>query len=95
MVILDINYLLSQIGDDYYKKNIMENAENQKLLASYERLEAPAHLLALSCNDAEKERELTELFIQNNVNYKRSNQDIEMIYVNAKAAYEKSKGRRK
>ena len=75
---------------------ILDNSlKNQKLLASYERLEAPAHLLALSCNDAEKERELTELFIQNNVNYKRSNQDIEMIYVNAKAAYEKSKGRRK
>lgn len=72
---------------------VLDNSvENRKLLAHYQKLESPAHLLALPCNDLETERELTDLFIQNNVNYKRSNQDIEMIYVNAKAAYEKRIG---
>lgn len=72
---------------------VLDNSvENRKLLAHYQKLGSPAHLLALPCNDLETERELTDLFIQNNVNYKRSNQDIEMIYVNAKAAYEKRIG---
>lgn len=72
---------------------VLDNSvENRKLLAHYQKLESPAHLLALPCNDLETERELTDLFMQNNVNYKRSNQDIEMIYVNAKAAYEKRIG---
>ena len=36
---------------------VLDNSvENQKLLANYQKLESPAHLLALPCNDLETER---------------------------------------
>lgn len=58
--------------------------ENENLLAGYEKLDSPAHLLALSCESEEKEREVTGRLLANNVNYKRSNDDIEILYINAK-----------
>lgn len=68
---------------------VVNNTEyNKSLLKSYKKLAAPEHLLAVSCGNEQTERELVELFVTHNVNYKRSNQDIEMIYVNAKRAYE-------
>lgn len=67
--------------------------ENERLLAGYEQLASPAHLLAFSCDTEEKEKALTELLLEHNVNYKRSNNDIEMIYINAKERFEKEGGR--
>jgi len=66
--------------------------ENEAMIQSFKRLSSPAHLLALSCNGPEDEREITDLLIRHNINYKRSNRDIEMIYVNAKENYEKREG---
>lgn len=64
---------------------IVNNTErNEALLAGYGRLSSPAHLIALSCESAEKEREVTGLLLSNDVNYKRSNDDIEILYINAK-----------
>lgn len=60
--------------------------ENEKLLSGFRRLAAPAHLIALSCESAETERKITDLLQENDVNYKRSNNDIEILYTNAKAA---------
>lgn len=62
--------------------------ENEMLLRKYERLASPSHLLAFSCESEEKEREIVELLLKNNINYRRSNSDIEMIYINAKAEKE-------
>lgn len=59
--------------------------ENEMLLRKYERLASPSHLLAFSSESEEKEREIVELLLKNNINYRRSNSDIEMIYINAKA----------
>lgn len=63
--------------------------ENEMLLADFERLVSPAHLLAFACGSEEKEEELTRLLLKHNVNYKRSSSDIEMIYVNAKESFER------
>ena len=60
--------------------------ENEKLLSGFRTLTAPAHLIALSCESAETERKITDLLQENDVNYKRSNNDIEILYTNAKAA---------
>lgn len=57
---------------------------NQELVKGFETLVAPEHLIALSCNTPEIEQEIISLLIQNDVNYKRSNNDIEMIFINAK-----------
>ncbi len=66
--------------------------ENEAMIQNFKRLSSPAHLLALSCESPEDEREITDLLIRHNINYKRSNRDIEMIYTNAKENYEKREG---
>jgi len=72
---------------------VADNTEkNARLLERYEKLASPAHLLAVSCGSEEKERELAGLLLAHDVNYKRSNHDIEMIYINAK--YKKEAGGR-
>lgn len=63
--------------------------KNERLIVSYQRLDAPDHLIALSCKNREKEEEIAKLLIQNNVNFKRSNSDIEIMSINAKSAYYK------
>lgn len=63
---------------------IDNNEKNQLLTSKYTKIAAPNHLIVLACDKQEVETELTTLLIQNNVNYKRSNNDIEMIFINAK-----------
>lgn len=63
---------------------INHSPENEALVKDYKKLAAPAHLIALSCNSEAAEKELTHLLLTHNVNYKRSNQDIEILYINAK-----------
>ena len=62
------------------------NAENEALLGSFHRLASPEHLIAVSCATEEKEEEVVKLLLRHNVNFKRSNNDIEMLYINARAA---------
>lgn len=64
---------------------------NQALLQGYEKMASPKHLLAISCGSQEVEKQLTILLLENNVNYKRSNNDIEMLYINAKERYYKGR----
>lgn len=63
---------------------IDNNEENRMLTKKYEKLAAPNHLIALACSTRDIESEIATLLIQNNVNFKRSNNDIEMIFINAK-----------
>lgn len=64
---------------------IVDNTpENQELLAAFGKMLSPKHLIAVSCESEEKERKLTDMLLENNVNYKRSNNDIEMLYINAR-----------
>ena len=77
----------------YCGKSIMildASKENEQLTANYRRLSSPEHLLALTCQDEAEEVALAKLLIHHNVTFKRSNSDIEMMYINAKAAYEKA-----
>ena len=46
-------------------------------------LESPGHLIALSCRDKEMEREILSILLENNINFKRSNSDIEIMSINA------------
>ncbi len=70
---------------------ILDNTEKNQLLTSgYTKLAAPNHLIALACSSQEIETTITTLLIQNNVNFKRSNNDIEMIFINAKEQVKRS-----
>ncbi len=66
---------------------VTDNCErNRSFLEKNKKLASPAHLLAVSCETQEQEEQVSRLLLQNNVNYKRSNSDIEMIYINARAS---------
>lgn len=61
--------------------------ENDRLTGGFNRLLAPKHLIALSCGDMDEERRVLKVLLEHDVNYKRSNHDIEIMYINAKAFY--------
>lgn len=67
--------------------SLENNEKNRVVTKSYELLEAPNHMLVVSCKDDKEELELTKTLIQENVNFKRSNSDMEILYINAKNAY--------
>lgn len=50
------------------------------------RIEAPENLIAISCESKENELEIINLLASNNINFKRSNNDIEIMVMNAKAS---------
>ncbi len=66
---------------------IENNKRNTELAGKFHKLKAPNHLIALSCPDNELEREITGLLMKENINYKRSNNDIEIMSINAIASF--------
>lgn len=72
---------------------IVGNTEkNMTLLSGFGKLASPSHLIAMSCESEEKEERIVRLLLENDINYKRSNNDIEMLYINAKAREEMAGG---
>ena len=61
--------------------------KDRELSAGFVPLESPGHLLALSCPDRETEGRILSILLENNVNYKRSNSDIEIMSINAIRQY--------
>ena len=69
---------------------ILENDEkNSRLSEGFVHLAAPNHLIALSGRSREEEEKIISLLIENDVNFKRSNCDIEIMFINAKESYYK------
>lgn len=67
---------------------ILENTpQNRALCAGLPALKSPDHLLALSCSNQQTEQKIMSLLIENNVNFKRSNSDIEIMYINAREQF--------
>ena len=63
---------------------ILEACEqNERLVRDCRKLASPAHLLVLSCETEEMEEQTVSRLVRHNVNFKRSNNDIESIYCNA------------
>lgn len=75
---------------------ILENEEkNRELVREYAKLKSPDHLIAVSCKNKEEEEKILSLLVKYNVNFKRSNCDIEILYTNAKEKfYEQEGGKR-
>lgn len=69
---------------------VMDNTEkNSRLSEGFIHLMAPSHRIALSGRDREEEGKIISLLIENNVNFKRSNCDIEIMFMNAKESFYK------
>ncbi len=63
---------------------IENNETNEQLTKEFKRLIAPKHIIALACDTQETESKITNVLVVNNINYKRSNNDIEMVFINSK-----------
>lgn len=61
--------------------------ENEALVHQYTHLKAPEHLIAIPCSSQDMEFELIQHLSMHNVNYKRSNNDIEIMFINARENY--------
>lgn len=61
--------------------------ERDALVGDYRKLASPAHLTALSVRDEAEELAVTRLLIGHNISYRRSSNDIEIMYSNAKQTY--------
>lgn len=63
------------------------NLSNKNLTKGFRTLKSPNHLLALSCSNKDEEKRLLSLLVDNNVNFKRSNSDIEIMSINAREQF--------
>ncbi len=63
------------------------NQINSNLTKGFRALKSPNHLIALSCRDKEEEKRLLAILMDNNVNFKRSNSDIEIMSINARERF--------
>ncbi|SHO53914.1 ATP-binding cassette domain-containing protein [Anaerocolumna xylanovorans] len=58
--------------------------ENEEITKNFLKLEAPGHLIALSCQNDQTEKDIAELLIRKDINFRRSNNNIEIMSINAK-----------
>ncbi len=64
---------------------ILENTnKNREITRDFRKVEAPKHLIAISCLDIDEEVEVSNILIKSDINFKRSNSDIEIMSINAK-----------
>lgn len=71
------------------------NRRNEELTEEIRKVKAPEHLIACTCRDEEEERALAGQLIANHVNFKRSDNDIEIMSINAKEQFWKERGKEK
>lgn len=62
------------------------NPVNESLTKGFRALKSPNHLIALACRDKE-ERRLLSILVDNDVNFKRSSSDIEIMSINAREQF--------
>lgn len=63
------------------------NPVNESLTKGFRALKSPNHLIALTCRNKEEERRLLTILVENNVNFKRSSSDIEIMSINAREQF--------
>lgn len=63
------------------------NPVNESLTKGFRALKSPNHLIALACRDKEEERRLLTILVDNDVNFKRSSSDIEIMSINAREQF--------
>lgn len=62
--------------------------ENIALTKDFEQIVAPKHLIAFPCANEDEEKKLVDLLSKNHINFKRSNNDIEILFANVIAKSE-------
>lgn len=65
---------------------IDRSTENSYLSKEFPTISGPKHLIVLKCENEETENAIVSGLVHRNINFKRSNNDIEIMYINALAA---------
>lgn len=65
---------------------------NVELVTDFRQIASPDHEIALSVSSASEEQALVERLIAHDVNYRRTSNDIELMTINAKAAFAQKGG---
>lgn len=68
------------------------NQKNRELTKGFEALKSPNHLIAISCRNVEEEKRLLSILVEHNINFKRSNSDIEIMSINARERFYENAG---
>lgn len=63
---------------------LANNDKNIEITKNFRKIKSPDHLIAVSCMSIEDELEVAKLLIENDISFKRSNSDIEIMSINAK-----------
>lgn len=63
---------------------LANNDKNIEITKNFKKIKSPDHLIAVSCISIEEELEVSKLLIENDISFKRSNSDIEIMSINAK-----------
>ncbi|MBS5939638.1 ATP-binding cassette domain-containing protein [Clostridium sp.] len=63
---------------------LSNNDKNLEITKNFRKIKSPDHLIAVSCMSIEEELEVSKLLIENDISFKRSNSDIEIMSINAK-----------
>ena len=66
-----------------------ENDKTKEIAKNHKQITAPDGMIALRCDEPQDEIAISEALSNINVNYRRSNNDIELMTINAKAVYYK------
>lgn len=64
-----------------------ESEKALEIAQDYEKIQAPLGNIAISCKTDEEEGELARNLSQGNINYRRSDNDIEIMTINAKTRF--------
>ena len=63
------------------------NQKNIELTKQYKKLESSEHNIVISCENEQLEKDIATQLLDQNVNFRRSNNDIELVFINAKSSY--------
>lgn len=62
---------------------LINNEENKKLAEGYRLLHSPEQIIAIECKDAKEEYDIMGRLNSQNINFKRSNNNVEIMSMNA------------
>lgn len=71
--------------------SMKNNEKNQLVTRDVRRLKAPEHELVVACRGKDEEMELVHRLIEENIDFKRTTNDLEILYINAKDAHRKNR----
>ncbi|HHX68571.1 MAG: ATP-binding cassette domain-containing protein [Miniphocaeibacter sp.] len=68
---------------------LANNEKNKEVTNKFRKILSPEHSIAVSTKNKEEEKKVVDLLINQNIDFKRSSKDIELLSINAKESFKK------